>query len=106
MSQAKVEIKESKTKVKKLNSVEHKLESSKEQISKLTLENFDLNENLEESKRKIFILTNLLKFDADKNIKRYENIKRRTKKSRVKDKCDRKIEEYKMRKIVYERVDT
>ena len=106
MSQAKVEIKESKTKVKKLNSVEHKLESSKEQISKLTLENFDLNENLEESKRKIFILTNLLKFGADKNIKRYENIKRRTKKSRVKDKCDRKIEDYMMRKIVYERVDT
>lgn len=93
-------------KVKKLNSVEHKLESSKEQISKLMLENFDLNENLEESKRKIFILTNLLKFDADKNIKRYENIKRRTKKSRVKDKCDIKIEDYMMRKIVYERVDT
>lgn len=42
------------------------------------------------AKEKIFILTNLLKFDADKNIKRYENIKRRTKKSRVKDKCDRK----------------
>ena len=56
-------------KVKKLNSVEHKLEYSKEQISKLTLENFDLNENLEESKRKIFILTNLLQCNNHKSNK-------------------------------------
>lgn len=89
-------------KTKKLNSVECKLESSKEQLSKLMLENFELNESLEENKRKIFILTNLLKFDADKKIKRYENIKRRTKKSRVKEKCDRKIEDYMMRKLAYE----
>lgn len=66
------------------------------------LENFELNESVEENKRKIFILTNLLKFDADKKIKRYENIKRRTKKSRVKEKCDRKIEDYMMRKLAYE----
>ncbi len=89
-------------KAKKLNSVGCKLESSKEQLSKLMLENFELNESLEENKRKIFVLTNLLKFDADKKIKRYENIKRRTKKSRVKEKCDRKIEDYMMRKLAYE----
>lgn len=89
-------------KAKKINSVECKLESSKEQLSKLMLENFELNESVEENKRKIFILTNLLKFDADKKIKRYENIKRRTKKSRVKEKCDRKIEDYMMRKLAYE----
>jgi hypothetical protein len=63
----------------------------------------DLSQEVTNKTKEISILKTFLSIEADKMIKRYENIQRRTKKARVKIKCERKIEEYMLKKITYER---
>ncbi|WP_122639863.1 hypothetical protein [Romboutsia sp. Marseille-P6047] len=61
----------------------------------------DLEKQVKELKKQVFILKNLLHCDADKEINRLERIAKRTKKIRVKKKCESSILDYKMRKMAY-----
>lgn len=88
-------------KTKKLNETTYKLNCKSEQISKLLIDNCSLKNDVEDKSREIIVLRTLITFETDKTIKRYENIKNRTKKSRIKVKCERKIEDYMMRKLAY-----
>lgn len=88
-------------KTKKLNETTYKLNCKSEQISKLLIDNCSLKNELEDKSREIIVLRTLITLETDKTIKRYENIKNRTKKSRIKVKCERKIEDYMMRKLAY-----
>ena len=88
-------------KTKKLNETTYKLNCKSEQISKLLIDNCSLKNELEDKSREIIVLRTLITLETDKTIKRYENIKNRTKKTRIKEKCERKIEDYMMRKLAY-----
>lgn len=92
---------EGELKTKKLNETTYKLNCKSEQISKLLIDNCSLKNDVEDKSREIIVLRTLITFETDKTIKRYENIKNRTKKSRIKVKCERKIEDYMMRKLAY-----
>ena len=92
---------EGELKTKKLNETTYKLNCKAEQISKLLIDNCCLNNELEDKNREIVVVRTLITLEADNKIKRYENIKSRTKKTRIKEKCERKIEDYMMRKLAY-----
>ena len=92
---------EGELKTKKLNETTYKLNCKAEQISKLLIDNCCLNNELEDKNREIVVVRTLITLEADNKIKRYENIKSRTKKTRIKEKCERKIEDYMMRKWAY-----
>lgn len=88
-------------KTKKLNKTTYKLNCKSEQISTLLIDNCSLKNEIEDKNREIVIIRTLIALEADNTIKRYENIKKRTKKTRIKEKCERKIEDYMMRKLAY-----
>lgn len=90
-------------KTKKLNETTYKLNCKSEQISKLLIDNCSLNNEIEDKNREIVVVRTLITLEADNTIKRYENIKNRTKKARIKEKCERKIEDYMMRKLAYKK---
>lgn len=88
-------------KTKKLNETSYKLNCKEEQMKILLTDVCALSNEIRDKDREIFIVRTLLTLEADKTIKRYENIKNRTKKKRTKEKCERKIEDYIMRKLAY-----
>lgn len=95
-------------KTKRLNEAIHKLNCNTDQrktlltqMKILLTEVCALSNEIRDKDREIFIVRTLLTLEADKTIKRYENIKNRTKKKRIKEKCERKIEDYMMRKLAY-----
>lgn len=94
---------ENELKTKKLNETTYKLNCKTEQISKLIIDNLCLSNEIEDKNREIVVIRTLLTLEADNKIKRYENIKSRTKKTRIKEKCERKIEDYMMRKLAYKK---
>lgn len=94
---------EGELKTKKLNEATYKLNCKAEQISKLLIDNCCLNNEIEDKNREIVVVRTLITLEADNKIKRYENIKSRTKKIRIKEKCERKIEDYMMRKLAYKK---
>lgn len=59
---------------------------------------------IEENKEKIKELKTLLALSTDKEIERIEKIKQRTKKIRVKKKCESRIIDYQMKKIDYDTI--
>lgn len=79
----------------------YEIEKLKDRLNEVLLENCDLEKKLKKANDEVFILRTFLSIEADKTIKRYENIKKRTKKIRTKNKCDRNIEDYMMRKLAY-----
>lgn len=93
---------DNKAKDNKLNEISYKLGCKSKQISELLLDNCDLQKKLDEKEKEVFVARTFLSIEADKTIKRYENIKKRTKKMKTKNKCERKIENYMMRKLAYE----
>lgn len=88
-------------KAKKLNETTYKLNCKGDQMKILLTDVCALSNEIRDKDREIFIVRTLLTLEADKTIKRYENIKNRTKKKRTKEKCERKIEDYMMRKLAY-----
>ncbi|WP_286149549.1 MULTISPECIES: hypothetical protein [Bacillota] len=88
-------------KTKKLNETTYKLNCKEDQMKILLTDVCALSNEIRDKDREIFIVRTLLTLEADKTIKRYENIKNRTKKKRTKEKCERKIEDYMMRKLAY-----
>lgn len=88
-------------KTKKLNETTYKLNCKEDQMKILLTDVCALSNEIRDKDREIFIVRTLLTLEADKTIKRYENIKNRTKKKRIKEKCERKIEDYMMRKLAY-----
>lgn len=88
-------------KAKKLNETTYKLNCKEDQMKILLTDVCALSNEIRDKDREIFIVRTLLTLEADKTIKRYENIKKRTKKDRTKEKCERKIEDYMMRKLAY-----
>lgn len=88
-------------KTKKLNEATYKLNCKEDQMKILLTDVCALSNEIRDKDREIFIVRTLLTLEADKTIKRYENIKKRTKKDRTKEKCERKIEDYMMRKLAY-----
>lgn len=87
--------------IEKSNKVTYKLNCQNKQISELLIDNCTLQNTVAEKEREIFIIRTFLNIEVDKTIKRYENIKKRTKKAKIKNKCERKIENYMMRKLAY-----
>lgn len=63
----------------------------------------DLREENEKLSTKISILETFIRFEYNKEIDRLENIKRKTKKIRVKKKCESRILDYKSRLLAFER---
>ncbi len=68
----------------------------------LILEQIDIEKKLECKQTEVYVLRTILALETDKKIKRLEVIAQRTKKARVRKKCENRIIDYKMRKIAYE----
>lgn len=81
-----------------INSLKIEKENLLEEIEEI---NEEYSKIIEDKDKEIFVLKTLLYYDADKEINRLERIAKRTKKIRVKKKCESSILDYKMRKMAY-----
>jgi formylmethanofuran dehydrogenase subunit E len=68
----------------------------------LILDQIDIEKKLECKQTEVYVLRTILALETDKKIRRLEVIGQRTKKARVRKKCENRIIGYKMRKIAYE----
>lgn len=70
---------------------------------RLKLELRDKESKIEELEDRVYILNTFLGFEYNKKVDMYKKIKNRTKKARIKKKCDSKILDYQERLLVFER---
>lgn len=68
----------------------------------LILDQIDIEKKLECKQTEVYVLRTILALETDKKIKRLEVIAQRTRKARVRKKCENRIIGYEMRKIAYE----
>lgn len=100
------ELKEAKISAKEFGRLEGVQEAKRKHIKeKDILENkiADLKNENEKANEKVSVLSGLLVREVDKDTVKLEKISKRTKKLRIKKKCENAILRNRMKKLVYER---
>lgn len=106
--QMKVEFNREKNKL--MDDYDNKINCAKDSVVKANKIMKGLNESisiaykqLKDKDSQIYVLSTLLSIECDKEIKRLETIAKRTKKAKIKKKCENRIIDYRMRKLAYEK---